>query len=698
MLSGPMDPRQSLQSARDAFRAGRFADAAELARQVLRRQPRNADAASLVGLSHLQQGDHDGAIKHLQSAATLRPSEPTFHVNLGIALLRKGQGRAAVSAFDRAIALKPDLAAAHYNRANALRELGDVEEAEDSYRAAMRARSGYAAALCNLANMLTDTGRTQEAIPLYLEAIESNPSMTAPRNSLGNALMQLGRMDDAIARFKEVLAASPADIDACTNLGNALRSSGRLAEAVDICQRALRLAPGNEVAANSLGNALLSQGRLHDALEAYRRALSIRSDYDTARSNLIMSLNYAADLEPDQVVEPARSWGSRMGAAITPHSSHANAIDPDRRLRIGYVSPDFRTHSCAYFLDPLFHNHDQAHYEVFAYAEVHSADAYTDRLREAAAHWRITTGVSDANVAQMVADDAIDILVDCAGHTGGNRLGVFAHRPAPVQVTWLGYPNTTGLAAIGYRIVDDITDPPEFEDIEATYVEERIRLPRTFICYAPPQVGAEVGSLPMQQSGRVTFGSFNNLPKMTERVIDLWAHLLKRVPDSRLLLKNRSLTDEGTRDRFRGMFEERGVAGERIENVGWTKDTREHLETYNQVDIALDTFPYHGTTTTCEALYMGVPVVCLMGRTHNHRVGGSLLRSVGMPELAVDSDSAYLEAACRLAGDVQQLSALRDTLRDRLLGSPLCNGPAFAGDFEAALRELWRRWCADQTG
>ena len=696
-----MNPAYSIQAARSALQAGQLAEAIRLARDVLRRQPRNADAASLLGLALLRQSDVDGALKHLRDAARLRPAEPTFHVNLGNALLRRADIDEAIDAFERAIALKPDLAPAHFNLANAHRQAGRLEAAEAAYRNALNLRPTHAGTLCNLANTLADQGRAPDALPLYHRALDAEPAMLAPRNGLGAALLQLGRIEEAIAAFDAVLRADPLNLEASINRANALKAAGRLAEAADACEFALRLAPENEVAANSLGNALLAQGRIDEAAASYRRALALRPDYDTARSNLILALNYAADLPPAKVVEPARVWGARLEAsAQVLFQRHPNGPDPDRRLRIGYVSPDFRTHSCAYFLEPLLASHDRDTFEIFAYAEVPGPDAFTERLRALCHHWRSTVGRSDPEVALAIAEDAIDILIDAAGHTAGNRLPVFASRPAPVQMTWLGFPNTTGLASIQYRIVDDITDPEAFEDIEATCTERRLRLPRCFICYAPPDVDAQPGPLPVDAAadGAITFGSFNNLPKMTPRVVDLWARVLHAVPGSRLLLKNRSLTDDTTRQRFQAMFAARGIDPDRVANAGWTRGTREHLETYNRVDIGLDTFPYHGTTTTCEALFMGVPVVTLAGRPHAARVGVSLLHALNLDELVATDEQAYVEIAARLAADRATLRRHRQTLRARLLASPLCDGADYARAFEGACRDAWRRWCAAHSG
>ena len=346
----------------------------------------------------------------------------------------------------------------------------------------------------------------------------------------------------------------------------------------------------------------------------------------------------------------------------------------------------------SHFIGSLIAGHDRQAFEVFCYAEVARPDDWTARIREHADAWRSTVGMDDSAAAKQIREDGIDVLVDLAGHTGQNRLLVFAKRPAPVQVTWLGYPNTTGLTAIDYRLTDEIADPEG--DADALYTETLVRLPGGFVCYGPASDTPEAAACPVHQCGSVTFGSFNVLSKVTPEVVAVWAEILDRVPKSRLLMKNRSLADEETRARYLQMFDAHGVAAERIELCAWINSSAGHLGAYARVDIGLDPFPYNGTTTTCEALWMGVPVVTLSGDRHSGRVGASILTRVGLADLVAEAEAAYVEKAVALAGDIDRLAALRLELRDRLGRSPLCDAPAFIRYVEAAYREMWRRACA----
>lgn len=353
---------------------------------------------------------------------------------------------------------------------------------------------------------------------------------------------------------------------------------------------------------------------------------------------------------------------------------------------MGYVSPDFHAHSVAYFIEPVLARHDPAAVETYCYAEVAQPDAFTEHMKTLAAHWRGTFGRSDDEVADMIRNDAIDILIDLAGHTAHNRLAVFARRPAPVQVTYLGYPNTAGLPQMDYRLTDAAADPP---GQEVYYTESLVRLPQGFLCYAPPHESPAVGPLPAATGGCITFGSFNALPKMNNEVIALWARVLQSVPGARLILKNKSLQDAKTCERYRQHFH----PPERIELLGWLDDPADHLSIYHRVDIALDTFPYNGTTTTCEALWMGVPVITLAGERHAGRVGLSLLTQLGLTELIAKTPDEYVRLAVALAGNRERLAALRAGLRERMRRSPLCDAQSFTRDLEAAYREMWHKWC-----
>jgi predicted O-linked N-acetylglucosamine transferase (SPINDLY family) len=371
--------------------------------------------------------------------------------------------------------------------------------------------------------------------------------------------------------------------------------------------------------------------------------------------------------------------------------TYINDRTDGRRLKVGYVSPDFRQHSVAYFLEPLLRSHDRKVIEVFCYAEVGWPDTVTERFKQLADHWVTTVGMSDDATAERIRRDGIDILVDLAGHTSKNRLPVFARKPAPVQVTWLGYPNTTGLTAIDYRFVDAVTDPEG--ETEALASETLVRLPGGFLCYGGPDDAPAPGPVPSLTTGTVTFGSFNNPAKLSAATLDAWADVLARLPQARLLLKGKPFADPATRALYLDRLAKRGVAVERIELVAWLPEEG-HLALYNRIDIALDPFPYNGTTTTCEALWMGVPVITLRGDRHASRVGASLLTQTRLTDLIADSVEAYVETAVALAGDPARLSELRQSLRPRMAASPLCDAPAFADKIEHAYRTIWQRWCA----
>ena len=418
-------------------------------------------------------------------------------------------------------------------------------------------------------------------------------------------------------------------------------------------------------------------------------------DFAAAHSNLVFSMNYDAAATQQTIFAESRAWHESHAAALGRRApGHANARDPERRLRVGYVSPDFREHSVAYFLEPLIAAHDRAAFEVFCYAQVARPDQRTERFRGLADTWRSTVGMTDADLATAVREDRIDILVDLAGHTGGNRLLAFDRRPAPVQLSWLGYPNTTGTEAIDARLTDAIADPPGPSD--ALHSETLVRLPNGFLCYAPTADAPAIGAPPARSTGHVTFGSFNALAKITPAVVAAWARILLGVPGSRLVIKSGPLADAATRARYLEMLAAAGVDAGRVDLRAWIDARSGHLGAYANIDIGLDPFPYNGTTTTCEALWMGVPVVTLAGDRHAGRVGASLLTRIGLAELVADTTDGYVETAVHFAGDLDGLPARRLALRDRMMSSPLCDAAGFARDVEAAYRAMWRRWCAGQ--
>lgn len=566
---------------------------------------------------------------------------------------------------------------------------GDSAAAEDYCRQALVLEPGLAPAHLNLGIALRHQKRFEEARAAFQRATELRPGYSEALEALAQAHMALYDWDGAIRVLKEIITRWPRKAEMHNNLGSIYQATGRLQEAIAAYQQALRINPRLAGALNSFGSAYMGQGDFEQAERCFRRCLDITPTDLRTRSNLLMLLNYIPDTEAEKVLEEHLEWGrvaTRMIAPLPP----LVARDPRRRLRIGYLSPDFREHSVAAFIEPLFANHDHDRFEICCYSCLPRPDATTLRLQGYADRWRDIDQLSDPETARLIRDDGIDILVDLAGHTSNHRLGVFAARPAPLQLTYLGYPNTTGLAPIDYRITDAIADPP---GAEAWYSERLLRLGGGFLCYQPDPHTPEVAPLPALAAGRVTFGSFNNFSKLNPAVLALWAEVLQQVPGSRLLLKCPALTDAVLRERTAVVLRELGVGTERLELLGHSPTRAEHLALYGQVDIALDTFPYNGTTTTCEALWMGVPVVSLVGRQHAGRVGASLLDAVGHPEWAATTPVAYVALAAGLAGEPGRLEAIRAGLRQGMAISPLCNAADFAHRFEDALRQAWIAAC-----
>ncbi len=500
-------------------------------------------------------------------------------------------------------------------------------------------------------------------------------------------LKRLPEATDSLQRAASLDQASPI---LQSNLGSVLAMSGRFEEAITALRRAVDLGPDTPETHHNLALALRQIGLVEEAEDQFRQAIRLRPDHRAAGSGLISTLQYRRH-DRARVFAEHRDWEKRVAAEVPRWSSHLSDASTDRRLRVGYVSADFRLHSVAFFIEPLIAGHDRNAVEVFCYSVAHQPDAVSARIREQADVWRDVGQFDDRHLAQIIHDDRIDILVDLAGHTGGERLLAFAARPAPIQVTYLGYPDTTGLAAMDYRLTDPWADPPG--EADRFHVEKLIRVNRSAWCYRPPDNAPAVGMSPCRESGAVTFGSFNNLPKLSMEILQIWARMLQRIGDSRLLLKTKALGDAGVRQRVLEPFIQRGIDPKRIELAGHTEGLADHLSAYGRIDIALDSFPYHGTTTTCDALWMGVPVITLAGDRHVSRVGVSLLNAVGHPEWIASSADEYLELAASLAGDHTRLQNSRQTLRQEMSISPLTDGQSLAREIEGAFGAIWADWC-----
>ncbi len=695
IAANPHDSEAHSNLGNALYAKGELDEAVGAFRQAIALSPNFPEAYHNLGLALTDTGELDAAMVAYRQAIALQPNYPEAHSNLGEACRAAGQLDQAIAAYRQAIVLRPNFPEAYSNLGNALRAKGELHEAIAAGRHAITLKPGEPGAYNNLGHALKDQGQLEEAIAVYRQAIALRPSSPDAYSDLGNALREKGETNQAITAFRQAIALQPDLAEAHSNLGVALNDQSQFDEAIAAYRQALALQPDLAEAHYNLGRAHYDLGHLDEAIVSFRRAIALQPKLAMAHSSLLFCLRYLPDADSRSIAGEHRRWNQQHAEPLRQFiHPHRNDRTPERRLRIGYVSPDFREHSVAFFLESLLTAHDPTQVEVFCYANLGRPDPVTGRLRGLVPHWREIFGLPDAQVVELIREDQIDILIDLAGHTAGNRLLVFARKPAPVQVSWLGYPGSTGLEAIDYRLTDALADPPGSTDEPDS--EKLVRLAEGAWCYRPCAEAPAISDPPVLRTGHLTFGCFNALPKITAPMLDLWSRLLHAVPGSQFLLKNGSMLEASTRNRLRREFENSGIAADRIELANRTPGQAEHLACYGRVDIALDTFPYHGTTTTCEALWMGVPVITLAGKTHCSRVGVSLLTHVGLPELIATSENHYLQLAAALAADLPRLTHLRRTLRERMRNSPLMDAPRFARSIEAAYREMWREWCASE--
>lgn len=638
------------------YAMGEPADAEESFRLALQAKPDYAEAYVGLGTVFFSQGELDQAGECYRQAVAISPANTDGHYNLGLVCRAKDDLEGAVEHFNQAVRQNLNHAEAHFNLGDISLELSAPAVAEISYRNAIRARPDYVDALIGLGLAQLRQGKHGDALASCRRAIEINPESAQAYNNLGMIQQDRGELEEAFKNYRKALDIKP-----------------DLAEALHNC-----------------GNVRSAQGMQDQAAAFLHKALQLKQGFTLAHSNLLAILNYSKH-DLNEVFHEHKQWAQRYGDSLTGIFTHGNKDESKHPLRVGYVSPDFYNHSVAFFLEPLLSAHCSRDFEVVCYSDVRWPDDTTARLRSLAGTWRNVCGITDGKLANLIHTDRIDILVDLAGHTEHNRLLVFARKPAPVQVSYLGYPGTTGLPGMDYRFTDGWADPAGQAD--SYHTEELIRLPGGFLCYRPPQEVRAVTGRPGKTAAEIVFGSFNNLAKITPEVVAVWAEILQRVPRSRILLKNKSLGDQATCQRVRSLFSEHGIDEQRLELCGFTVSKTDHLQLYNRVDIALDTFPYNGTATTCEALWMGTPVVTLAGQSHAGRVGVSLLSMAGLREFIADSAEAYVNIASRLADNPQQLAGLHGSLRNMLLESALCDGGRLAREIEAAYRSMWRAWC-----
>lgn len=674
------------------FNQGHFAEVASHARAMTECFPRYGFGWKALGTVLKLMGKNAEALVPMQKALTLSPDDPEVHSNLGIALQDLGRMDEAETSFRMALQLNPKYADAYSNLGAVLQERGRVDEAVASYRQALEIDPALAGAHYNLGNAYRTQGRLTEAADCYRRALQIKPTYVEANCNLGTVLNDLGRLEEAETTLRRALAINSEHVEVYGNLGNTLKELGRSVEAEASYRLALELDPTLAEVHNNLGNLLQDMGRLDEAEASYRRAVQLKPDFHKAYSNLLFLLNYNPHVAAEIGFEEACKFGRRVGGGgASSYTAWLCAMQPVR-LRIGLVSGDFRNHPVGYFLENLLQHIDRTSFELTAYPTDPWVDGTTERIKPYFSAWSPLYGLSDEAAAGQIHGDGIHILIDLSGHSRYNRLPVFASKPAPVQVSWLGYFATTGVAEMNYLIADSTTLP----EAEEKYFTEKIwRLPETRLCLTPPDVEVEVSQLPALTNGYITFGCFNNLAKMNDGVVALWSRVLASVPDSRLFLKSKQLGEDSVRQTTVARFAAHGIDSGRLILEG-AESRAKYFAAYQRVDIALDPFPYPGGTTTVESLWMGVPVLTLTGKSFLSRQGQGILLAVGLPEWVAIDTNDYVERAILQSAEVQGLLILRSSLRRQTMVSPLMNGRSFAINFESALSGMWREWYKNQ--
>jgi predicted O-linked N-acetylglucosamine transferase (SPINDLY family) len=628
------------------------------------------------------------ALDDFSRAANLKPNYADAHLNRGIALHKMNQFDSALAAYKTALSISPRKAEIYDNLAQTLSKMNRLDEALVNFNTSLVLNPSNPIAFYNRGNTLQECGRLAEALESYTCAISLNPFFAEAYNNRGNVLQGLRRLEEARDNCNKAIELNPSFPAAYNNLANILRELGRLDEALESCGRAIQLHPEFAEAYSNRADTLAELGRLTEADENYRIALSINPRLAATFSNLIFNLNYRDDSTAESIKQEAIRFGNLTASSSSHRYAEWRRQRSPLKLKVGFVSGDMRNHPVGYFTEEIFPHLAQSRLELFAYPTFVGGDALTMRIKDLFAGWRPLIGLSDSNAAAKIYEDDLHILVDLSGHTGLNRLPVFAYKPAPIQISWLGYCGTTGVAEMDYLLGDPIVTP---ERDESHFSEKIWRLPDTYWCFSPPKEPVATGPLPALRNGSITFGCFNNLKKVNRGVISVWSRILRAIPESKLFLKAKQLSNETIRNAIIAQFAAHGVSPERLALEGHSSRS-DYLEAYNKVDIALDTFPYPGGATSLEGLWMGVPFITMKGdRFYSHN-GEAIAANAGLPDWIAEDEEGYIQKAIEISARPGELAGLRRTLRDRTLVSALFDAHKFSDQFEKALWEMWELW------
>ncbi|MFA7240578.1 MAG: tetratricopeptide repeat protein [Sulfuricellaceae bacterium] len=709
-----------LRMSEQHINSGNAAQAELLLREVLVAKPNHPQACFLLGMAQANQGKLDEAANSYEvairnkknyyqamgnlsivlhdsrkfaeaemwcrRALSVVPNEPLLLNSLGNVLRSLGKLDAAVASYRRVLETKPGFFMAHSNLGNALRDLGKLNAAVASYRRALEIEPDSAVVHNNMGIALTDIRQLNSAVESFHRALQIDPHYAEAYNSLGVALQELGQLVDAAASFRRALGAKPDFAEAHSNLGNTLKYLGQFDDAVASHHMALKIKPNYAEAHNNLGNVLKDQGQFDDATAGFRRALEIKPDYVAAFNNLLFTLNYHPDKSGEEIYAAYREYDERFGLPQRGKwRAHGNSRETGRRLKVGYVSPDFRRHSCRHFLEPLLAHHDKNAVEVYAYAELAREDEVTARYKGYVDHWTPMAGMTDDALSDRIRADGIDILVDLAGHTAKNRLSVFAQKPAPVSLSWLGFGYTTGLSAVDYLLTDAVAAPAGSEGL---FSEAPWRLDTPGYVYRPAEDMGAVSILPALTRGYVTFGALTRAVRINPHTIRVWSEILNRVENARLVIDSGDFKSTTMQDALAEKFAAYGVRRERLEIACHSPP----WDVLRGLDIGLDCFPHNSGTTLFETLYMGVPFVTLAGRPSVGRLGSAILEGAGHPALIARTEDDYVALAVALASDLPKLATFRAGLRREMESGALMDETGFARRVETAYREMFGKW------
>ncbi len=687
------------------FSNGHYSQASENYLKCERLNPGDLSCRYQLACSLMEDRHYQEAANWYKQVIANAPTNAKALCGYGISLVNCGHIPEGLDALKQAISIDPANHILYFNYGFLLHKTGKSEEAKAAFEQALNIKPGCVDALYGLGNIYTDYGMMKKAREYFRKATELEPNYYAPYSAIGFTWLN-EHISKAIEFYKHALSINPYADDVLMRLGEAQQRIGEIEEANKSHRNAININPRNPAHYFSYSNLLISEGLITDAIKCCQKCLELDSQHHRAYSNLLMSLHYVNTISPQEIFNLHKDYAKFYCPKLDTKNTFNNiAPDPEKKLRIGFVSADFRRHSVSYFLLPLLKELENYNIEVIGYSNVRTPDDMTEQIRKHCGNWQNICGVSDEQAAEIISEDRIDILIDIAGHTADGRMLLFGKKPAPVAVTWLGYPDTTGLSAIDYRFIDKLTDPVKEltvkrqDGTESSFTpdqlcsEKLIRLDDCFLTYEPPQDTPEVSPPPFEKNGYITFGSFNNLAKLSDQTIQLWAGILTKMPESKLILKSRGLDDEFLKDLVIKRFAHFQIPAQQLEFSGFALTNQQHMQMYNSIDIALDTTPYNGTTTTCEALWMGVPVVTFPGSTHASRVGLSLLTAAGHSGLITKTPEEFVNTALKLAKSPEQLRSFRSNSRQHLAKSILMNHKGFARNFFNALRQIWTEYC-----